>query len=64
MEQSLAYFFTAFLEAGMKLTNKHIRFGILFLFTAMLGGRTGYGQAVYGAIIDTSGAVIPNAKYE
>jgi len=50
----------------MKSMSRQVRLGVLFLAVALLGGRTGFGQAVYGSlfgtITDNTGAIIPNAK--
>src|SRR5882757_4721029 len=46
--------------------SRQVRLGVLFLAVALLSGRTGFGQAVYGSlfgtITDNTGAIIPNAK--
>jgi len=52
-------------EARMKSIKKQVYLGILVLAVALLGGRTGYGQAVYGSlygtVTDNTGAIVPNA---
>ena len=49
----------------MKSTYKQAWFLILFLGAMLLGGRTGYAQAVFGSIVgtvtDATGAVVPTA---
>src|SRR5258708_37932026 len=53
-------------EARMKSIKKQVYLGILVLAVALLGGRTGYGQAVYGSlygtVTDNTGAIVPNAR--
>ncbi len=50
----------------MKSIKKQVYLGILVLAVALLGGRTGYGQAVYGSlygtVTDNTGAIVPNAR--
>src|SRR5258708_24951119 len=53
-------------EARMKSIKKQVYLGILILAVALLGGRTGYGQAVYGSLYgtgtDNTGASVPHAR--
>jgi len=50
----------------MKSMSRQVCLWVLFLAVVLLGGRTGFGQAVYGSlfgtITDNTGAIIPNAK--
>ena len=50
----------------MKLIKKQVYLGILVLAVAMLSGRTGHAQAIYGSlygtVTDNTGAIVPNAK--